>query len=122
MNEKLINSILKIALSVKFPKKLKLKKEEGVTRYSIENLDKILKNYDLMKATFHFDKNNPKLHTEWIDKNGEEIFSWDFKGFNAGYGGEGPRGLATALKKMQIQNWDFDKIVNLKPGTYSIEE
>jgi len=98
-----------------------LKREVGVTRVSLDNLKKILsKGYKLSKAEFIFKRSDEAvLHAEFINKD-DEIFTWDFTGFSAGYGGEGPRGLAEALKMLGIRSWDMNTIVDLKPGNYKV--
>ena len=101
-------------------------KAEGTTKTSLENLGKILSaGFSLERATLHFDKEKSecRLHTEWlmVTKDFHDVFFvHEFLGFNAGYGGEGPRGLAEFCKKVGATDWDIDKISSLKSGTYSV--
>ena len=122
MNEKLIHEIVKE--SVRTPlttlvRSLKLIPEQGVTDVSLKNLKKIQdSNFEIGKVVFYFDK-HPRLHTEWVNKD-DDILVWDFRGFNAGYGGEGPHGLLKALKMLDIKDWDIEKIKSLEPGKYKL--
>ena len=120
MDKKLWNKIFRENSLVE----IKLKKEGGVTRISLENLKNILKDVgkeSISKVTFHFNRSDDaRLHIEWYDDKTDRAESWDFTGFSAGYGGEGPRGLVDALKMLDISGWDFNKVVGLKPGRYKI--
>ena len=111
-------------------KSLRLNKEGGSTRDSLENLHKILVYFEPNKITFHFksEQNIARLHVEFSAETttGDDFFlSHDFTGFNAGYGGEGPKGLYEALKAMAKSSpfsadWSMDVISNLKSGVYKI--
>lgn len=124
MNEKLIIDIVKES-ATKMPlttlvKTLKLQPEIRNTEVSLANLEKIQKSelgFEPTRITFYFKKNDPRLHTEWITKD-DIVLAWDFRGFNAGYSGEGPHGLVKALKMLGIKDWDIDIVSQLKPGRY----
>jgi hypothetical protein len=124
MNENLIQEIVKECANIPLTtlvRTLKLNPEEGTTRVSLKNLNKIQESpleFEVKKVVFYFDK-KPRLHTEWVSKD-DDILVWDFRGFNAGYGGEGPHGLMQALKLLGEKDWDMDVISQLKPGKYKI--
>jgi hypothetical protein len=120
-------SSLNLNISDMIEKTLKLQQESG-TVSSLKNLDKIMDaGFEIDRATLHFDKeqNKCRLHTEWSGEskdNYDIYFSHDFLGFNAGYGGEGPNGLAEFAKKIGADEWNRDKIMSLKSGTYTIHK
>ncbi len=45
----------------------------------------------------------------------------DFRGFQAGFGEEGSKGLEKALKMLGIKDWDTKTINELEPGKYKIK-
>lgn len=118
-------SSLNLSISDMIKKNLKLQPESG-TVSSLKNLDKIINaGFEIDRATLYFNKqqNECRLHTEWYGESKdlyEIIFSHEFLGFNAGYGGEGPRGLAEFAKKIGANDWDIEKIMSLKSGTYRV--
>jgi len=104
---------------------LKLKKENGITRTSLENAQKIVnsikkQNGKIVSATLDFDKekNSCVLEIEFTS-DGEEG-NWKFTGFNAGYSGEGPRGLVQALKMLNLPEWTINDVRQLQSGVYDI--
>jgi hypothetical protein len=123
MYETLIKSFLKNSAEIPVTtliKLLKLRPEQGVTSVSLKNLEKIKKSplqFEIKNIKFDFDATDPRLQTEWISKDNDVLF-WDFRGFQAGYIGEGPRGLKKALQEMGINNITIEDIVNLKPGVH----
>jgi hypothetical protein len=125
MSEKLIIDIVKSATKIPLTtlvKTLKLDPEIRNTDVSLSNLKKIQKsefNFKPTKISFYFKKNDPRLHTEWISDD-DIVLVWDFRGFNAGYSGEGPNGLVKALKMLGIKDWDIDIVSELKPGRYKL--
>jgi len=133
--EKLIRQIVKEA-EVKIPlttlvKGLDLDPEQGSVEVSLDNLEKILKSsmkFEVNKITFYLNKNNPRLHTEWSNKD-DVVLVWDFRGFDAGpeayddskdVVGEKAKGLEKALKSLGRNNWRIEEITQMKPGTYKI--
>jgi len=118
-------SASKLSMQRIIEKFLHLKSDGGNTRESLENFRKIKEYFEPTRITFHLsaDNKDTKLHTEWQTEtsDAQDIFiAYDFRGFNAGYGGEGPKGLHEALKSLNISDWDMDKIAGLKPGIYKI--
>ena len=82
---------------------LRLLNEGGITRRSIKNFNTLTKHLTLDRMTLYYtDSATVRVHTEWSGYTGytDVLFTWEFTGLSAGYGGEGPRGFKQILDKM----------------------
>jgi len=110
---------------------LGLNEEAGITTHSTFNANALVEKYgppDRIKL--HYDEKDWHLvELAWLDEDGDDKQRFTLTGFSWGYGGEGPNGLATFFKSINvgptladIAGWPqkgFSLALERKSGEYS---